>query len=193
MRKILVFLGILLASCSVSDKKSSKILTKNIPSTDKLVLEGKSFSGRAASKALPRAAAEYGLIERLYNTVWYQTEEEFDDGKLEVETELVAFNANSLVVEREIENGVMEAVERDDYKKLDIITGLSADSNSVIVKAKEADGDIEYEGYWLENEYNLYIVEGNNQDQVSNRLEAIKLSPSSANRKAEKYLLSTNG
>lgn len=192
MRKFLIFLGILVASCSVADKRSAKILTGNIPSTDKQVLTGRSLSARSASKAASRATTEYGLIERLYDTVWYQTEEEFDDGRLEVETELVAFNANSWVVEREIENGIMERVERDDYKQLTFVEGLNADSNSVIVSAREADGDIEYEGYWLEDEYNLYIVEADSQDRVRTRLEAIRNSPATANRKAEKYLLSTN-
>ncbi|MGL4676326.1 MAG: hypothetical protein ACRCWI_01500 [Brevinema sp.] len=194
MKFLILFL---LVSCSSLDNKTptEKILTKNIPSTDKLIREGRNLNTTSFRQ---RNTTEYNLIERLYDTVWYQTEEEFDDGKLETETKLVIFNKDSSVVDREIENGIMEKIDDDDFSALTDITDVTANGvldlrNAVVALHHFLDGDREYKGYWLKDEYNLYIVEGDTKNEATAQLQKIMKNPTLAEfLDTEKYLLSTN-
>lgn len=200
MNIIVTFLLLIMVSCSTTPNTTGKMVTKNIPSTDKTVKEGtplnaKSYAGN--SRATP---SEYNVIERLYDTVWFQTEEEFDDGELEVETEFVIFDNKSWVLEREMENGIMEEVEEDDFSELKTCKEVANGDkkNAIIVLSTSKDGsetETEYEGYWLQDDHNLVIVEGDNLNEVQTRLEAIIAIPNLNDidyEDTEKYLLSTN-
>ncbi|MGL4389246.1 MAG: hypothetical protein ACRCTJ_07635 [Brevinema sp.] len=196
MRYILLITLFFITSCSITDKgRAEKLLTINIPSTNRLVKAGTPLSSKTKRVTDLSTKTEYNVIERLYNTTWYQTEKEYDDGKLEYETEFVIFNSSSSVVEREMKNGRMERIERDDYKKLIILSTTIAgitDLNAAVVQSVDGDGDKEYEGYWLKDEHNLFIVEGRNKADVQRRLELIIQDPmNSLYFDTEKYLLST--
>ncbi|MGL4561417.1 MAG: hypothetical protein ACRCV0_03910 [Brevinema sp.] len=89
----------------------------------------------------------------------------------------------------------MERVEADDYKKLTLETTVtplpdaSDLQNSAIVRTRElGDHDIEYEGYWLQDENTLYIVEGDDKQSVINRLTLIMNNPKLGFK--NRYLLS---
>ena len=90
MKKILMILLFGVVACTTTEENSAdknrvgKMLTENIPSDDKNVREGSALdSTKAVTRAEAEDPADFNLIERLYDTVWFQTEEEFDDGKLE--------------------------------------------------------------------------------------------------------------
>ena len=122
MKKLLTFAltGALLTGC-LYDYNSNKPLTGQIPSTDKTKLEGTKLSSR---KMEPAADGTYAVWQRLYDTTWYQTEKEIDDGRLDVETEFVFFNSDSSVFEVEVENGRAERPDRDDYAVLTPIRAI---------------------------------------------------------------------
>ena len=121
MKKIALLLLFSVTACSTTDNNLvGKMLTENIPSEEFTILEGIPLSSTRAMTPTT-GTGDYDLIQRLYDTVWYQTEKEFDDGKLEVETEFVIFDDKSWIVEREMENGKMAKVEDDDFAKLTFI------------------------------------------------------------------------
>ena len=201
MKKILMILLFGVTACSTNGDFVGKMLTENIPSDDKTIKEGTPLSSTRAMS--PTAGTgDYDLIQRLYDTVWYQTEKKFDDGKLEVETEFVIFDDKSWIVEREMENGRMERVEADDFAKLTFIRDVDIDGesppkrNAVIARNDSMDDgelETEFEGYWLKDEYNLYIVEGDTQGEAERLLKLVIAKPGAAEfLDTEKYLLSTN-
>lgn len=171
MRNILILILFSVASCNTADKNLiGKMVTKNIPSEDFKIKKGRPLQSTKTISTDTRIG-NFNLIERLYDTVWYQTEKDYDDGKLEVETEFVIFDNKSWVVEREMENGRMEKVDSDDYARLvwltdvallgevvDPVSKQTASRNAAIVKNWSRD-EVEYEGYWLKDELNLYIVD----------------------------------
>lgn len=57
------------------------------------------------NNAKPENQREYSVLTRLYSTVWFQTEEEQDNGKVETESTFLYFNEDSKVEERELETG----------------------------------------------------------------------------------------
>ena len=187
------------ACTTTEENRVGKMLTENIPSDDKTVKEGRALDSKSL---VTRATGDFNLIERLYDTVWFQTEEEFDDGKLETETEFVIFDDKSYIVEREMENGKMEKVEADDFAKLTFIKDVLIDGetppkrNAVIAKNESTDDgelEMEFEGYWLKDEYNLYIVEADDAVEAERLLKLVIASPTAAEyTDTEKYLLSTN-
>jgi len=199
MKKILLILLFSVVACSTTDKDLvGKMLTENIPSTEFTILEGTPLS---SAKNLQGATGtgDFNLIQRLYDTVWYQTEKDYDDGKLEIETEFVIFDDKSWVLEREMEDGKMEKVEADDFAKLTWITDETVNSttkktasrNAAIVQNFSID-ELEYEGYWLVDDHNLYIVEGDTVHEAEVRLEAIIANPDLAEYlDTDKYTLST--
>ena len=205
MKKIALLLLFSVVACSTTDNNLvGKMLTKNIPSTEFTILEGTPLSSLRAT-GLNSRVGDFNLIERLYDTVWYQTEKDYDDGKLEVETEFVIFDNKSWIVEREMENGRMEEVEADDYAKLTWITdvaltdetvvdGKTASRNAAIAKNESIDElELEFEGYWLKDEHNLYIVEGDTLLEAQILLDAVIKNPTLAEYlDTEKYILSTN-
>ncbi len=204
MKKIVMILLFSVTACSTNKDLVGKMLTENIPSQDKAIKEGTPLN---STRAVTRAAGDFNLIERLYDTVWFQTEKELDDGVVEVETEFVIFDDKSWIVEREMENGRMERVEADDFAKLTWITdiptkeeeeaidGKTVSRNAAIARNESIDDgelEMEYEGYWLKDNHNLYIVEGNSEAEAESLLKAIIANPKVAESlDTEKYLLST--
>ena len=104
MKRIIFILSItsaLIISCNSNNAPTigEKPLTSNVPSDDKTVREGTPLSQwndsdaniisvNSSSVNLRAAnASEYTLLDRLYSTVWYQSESDYDDGRLETEEE----------------------------------------------------------------------------------------------------------
>lgn len=108
----------------------------------------------------------YSVLTRLYSTVWFQTEEEQDDGRVETETTFLFFNENSEIEERELETGEPD---ESDYSKLDIVdidlitsqdNDESRNKNACVVKNTEIVGnDKEFELYYLKDKNTLYVIE----------------------------------
>ena len=221
MKKIILVLTILasIAAVSCNSKQAPTIgekpLTSNVPSDDKTVKTGtplsqwndsdanKSITVNASVAANNNAGStqtptEYNLLERLYSTVWYQSESDYDDGRLETEEEFVFFNENSYMVKREYENGRIDG--RDEYSKLTHIKDVTIpdaaankDRNACIVRNTEKDGfgyDTEYEGYYLVDRNTLYIVDGDTQKEVKDKLNAI-ISGNTQRYSDDKFVLST--
>ena len=198
MKKLLTFAltGALLTGC-LYDYNSNKPLTGQIPSTDKTKLEGTKLSSRKMEPAADDGT--YAVWQRLYDTTWYQTEKEFDDGRLDVETEFVFFNSDSSVFEVEVENGRAERPDRDDYavlKPIKAITYTSTnrtdgnDQNAWIVSKLDGEGEQEYEAYWLYKEDILYITEGDHESEVEEQMKRVMDNLREGND-TERYLLST--
>lgn len=139
----------------------------------------------------------YNLLQRLYSTTWYQSESDYDDGRLETEELFVFFNENSEMVQREYENGIID--ERDEYSTLEWIRDVTIPNaqankksrNACIVQNKERyDNDTEYEGYYLVDRDTLYIVDGDTQDEVKRKLNDI-ISGNTQRYTEDKFVLST--
>lgn len=109
----------------------------------------------------------YSVLTRLYNTVWFQTEEEQDNGRVETETTFLFFNSDSKMEERELETGEPEESEYSLVKIVDGITLTTSqngdnnrDRNACVVKNNELDdNDTEYQLYYLKDENTLYVIE----------------------------------
>ena len=198
MKKLLTFAltGALLTGC-LYDYNSNKPLTGQIPSIDKEKLEGTKLSSRKMEPAADDGT--YAVWQRLYDTTWYQTEKEFDDGRLDVETEFVFFNSDSSVFEVEVENGRAERPDRDDYAVLKPIRAITHtsdnrtdgnDQNAWIVSKLDGEGDLEYEAYWLYKEDILYITEGDHESEVEEQMKRVMDNLREGND-TERYLLST--
>ena len=141
----------------------------------------------------------FAVWQRLYDTTWYQTEKEFDDGRLEVETEFVFFNSDSSVFEVEVENGRAERPDRDDYAVLTPIKAITYtsdnrtdgnDQNAWIVSKLDGEGEREYEAYWLYKEDILYITEGDHESEVEEQMKRV-MDNLREGDDTERYLLST--
>ena len=181
MKKIILILTILasIAAVSCNSKQAptvgDKPLTSNVQSDDKTVKEGTplaSWNGNSqsitvnASVIAGNPTQGYNLLERLYSTTWYQSEDDYDDGRLETEETFVFFNENSEMIEREYENGKIDG--RDDYATLEYIEAVNIpnaqankDMNACIVRNTEKgkyENDTEYEGYYLVDRDTLYMA-----------------------------------
>lgn len=126
----------------------------------------------AADTATNNSKAEnervYSVLTRLYSTVWFQTEEEQDNGKVETESTFLYFNEDSKVKERELETGEPDESE---YSIVEIVEGIelvtsqnngdtNRDRNACVVKNTElGDNDSEYQLYYLKDENTLYVIE----------------------------------
>ena len=110
---------------------------------------------------------EYSVLTRLYSTVWFQTEEEQDNGRVETESTFLYFNEDSKVEERELETGEPDESE---YSIVEIVEGIelvtsqnndaNRDRNACVVKNTElGDNDSEYQLYYLKDENTLYVIE----------------------------------
>lgn len=123
---------------------------------------------------------EYSVLTRLYQTVWFQTEEEQDNGRVETETTFLFFNENSEIEERELETGEPD---ESDYSTLKIVSGITLatsqnngdttrDRNACVVKNMELDdNDIEYQLYYLKDENTLYVIELTDKYTEKSKLE----------------------
>lgn len=188
---------LLFAGCT-QNFYADKPITGQIPSIDKTKLEGTrpATNSRSTSEVTEKT---YPVYQRLYDTTWYQTEKETDDGKLEIETEFVFFNQNSSVFEVEVENGRAERPDKDDYADLTPVKELTytsenrpdgTDMNAWIVKKLDGEGELEYEAYWLYTDHILYITEGDTEAQAERLMIAVMNSLREGND-TERYLLST--
>lgn len=215
MKKIILIISILSVFAVACGNKAtgpatgSKPLTTNVPSEDKTVKDGTplaSWNGNSqsitvnASVAGNQTAATqdgYNLLERLYSTTWYQSEEERDDGRLETEETFIFFDPSSKMVQREYENGIPD--NKDEFSALQFVTDITIpnaqankDRNACIVKNIEKEGngvDTEFEGYYLYNETTLYIVDGDTQSEVEKELTALVANPT--RYVEERFVLST--
>ena len=150
---------------------------------------------------------EYSVLTRLYSTVWFQTEEEQDNGKVETESTFLYFNKDSKVEERELETGEPDESE---YSTVEIVEGIglvtsqnngdtNRDRNACVVKNTElGDNDSEYQLYYLKDENTLYVIELTKKYTKASELQNIAESiiknlegnnASSYNK--DKYALST--
>ena len=148
----------------------------------------------------------YSVLTRLYSTVWFQTEEEQDNGKVETESTFLYFNEDSKVEERELETGEPDESE---YSTVEIVEGIklvtsqnndaNRDRNACVVKNTEiGDNDSEYQLYNLKDENTLYVIELTEKytktNELQNRAESIikDLEGNNASKYNEdKYALST--
>ncbi len=75
MRVLLLLM--LLTGCSISIDESNKPTAGQVPSADSSVLAGKSLTGSSRTMAT-MSLNGYSLLDRLYDTAWYQTEKPHD-------------------------------------------------------------------------------------------------------------------
>lgn len=228
MKKFLLIISIIsMAAISCADSNGAggateSLVTKNIPSLNKSHKTGtantqSSVSLSVSAQATAQAAGDiafvedknpatgtYSVLDRLYSTTWYQSESDYDDGKLETEETFIFFNENSEVVEREYENGYLDG--RDEYSTLTWVADITVPAgnvdnltgeksrNACIVKntEKDDDRDTDYEAYYLSDENTLYIVDGNNESQVIRELEELikNIANNSPRAYGDKYVLS---
>lgn len=226
MKKFLLIISIIsMAAISCADSNGAggateSLVTKNIPSLNKSQKTGTANTQSSVSLSVSAQASgdvtlgentnpesgTYSVLERLYSTTWYQSESDYDDGKLETNETFIFFNENSEVVEREYENGVLDG--RDEYSALTWIADIALASgssdlenlsgersrNACIVKntEKDDDRDTDYEAYYLSDENTLYIVDGNNESQVIRELEELikNIAKNSPRAYGDKYVLS---
>lgn len=228
MKKFLLIISIIsMAAISCADSNGAggateSLVTKNIPSLNKSQKTGtantqSSVSLSVSAQATAQAAGDiafvedknpatgtYSVLDRLYSTTWYQSESDYDDGKLETEETFIFFNENSEVVEREYKNGVLDG--RDEYSTLTWVADITVPAgnvdnltgeksrNACIVKntEKDDDRDTDYEAYYLSDENTLYIVDGNNESQVIRELEELikNIAKNSPRAYGDKYVLS---
>lgn len=224
MKKFLLIISIIsMAAISCADSNGAggateSLVTKNIPSLNKSQKTGTANTQSSVSLSVSAQAAgdiafvedknpatgTYSVLDRLYSTTWYQSESDYDDGKLETEETFIFFNENSEVVEREYENGVLDG--RDEYSTLTWVADITVPAgnvdnltgeksrNACIVKntEKDDDRDTDYEAYYLSDENTLYIVDGNNESQVIRELEELikNIANNSPRAYGDKYVLS---
>ena len=195
---IIISVSMLALACKSNTSSSGKPTTKNIPSVNHAVKQGSLslnasetalFSEKLVEGSIAASGdittitpaqdtsnneskaedqREYSVLTRLYNTVWFQTEEEYDHGQVETESTFLFFNENSEIEERELETGEPD---ESDYSTVEIVDGIelitsqnnndaSRDRNACIVKNTEiGDNDSEYQLYYLKDENTLYVIE----------------------------------
>lgn len=227
MKKFLLIISIIsMAAISCADSNGAggateSLVTKNIPSLNKSQKTGtantqSSVSLSVSAQATAQASGDvalgedknpatgtYSILERLYSTTWYQSESDYDDGKLETEETFIFFDPSSKMVQREYENGILDG--RDEYSTLDWVADIVVTSgnisqlsgdfsrNACIVQNKEMnDNDTEYEAYYLYDQDTLYIVDGDNINDVSRELQQLikDIQNGSYRANESKYVLS---
>lgn len=157
MKKFLLIISIISAAAiSCADKDAAggateSLVTKNIPSLNKSIKEGKANTQSSVSLSVSASVSAqvntatttdptlventtqengtFTLLERLYSTTWYQSEKDEDDGKIETNETFIFFNENSEVVEREYENGVLDG--RDEYSTLEWVADIVVSSGTI--------------------------------------------------------------
>lgn len=180
---------------TTSTSGDTNAITTITPAEDTTANDSKSESEKA-----------YSVLTRLYSTVWFQTEEEQDDGKVETESTFLYFNEDSKVEERELETGEPDESE---YSTVEIVEGIklvtsqnndaNRDRNACVVKNTElGDNDSEYQLYYLKDENTLYVIELTEKytktNELQNRAESIirELEGNDASKyNKDKYALST--
>ena len=190
---LLAIMMIAVISCADDDSSGSrtKPVSGQIPSENKLVLNGTPISSGASVVAITErvdpivdpAPTEYFLLDRLYDTVWFQSEEDIDDGVVEVETEFLFFKKIGNTVrldEVEMENGIIDPPDgENEYSELTVIdnTVNTGTLNAFVAKNIEFENGVvdgaEYEGYYLRDKRTLYVIDGKTVPQVKTALQAM--------------------
>ena len=146
-----------IASSSAATSTSGDEITTTTPAADTTANDSKADNEKV-----------YSVLTRLYNTVWFQTEEEQDDGRVETESTFLFFDENSKIEKRELETGEPD---ESDYSVVEIVEGIELvtsqnnndekrNRNACVVKNTEiGDNDTEYELYYLKDENTLYVIE----------------------------------
>ena len=143
------------ASQNQNSTTNSSDITTITPAADTTANDNKSADQR-----------EYSVLTRLYSTVWFQTEEEYDNGRVETESTFLYFDGDSEIEERELETGEPDESE---YSTVEIVDGIelvtsqnndaNRDRNACVVKNTERDdNDSEYQLYYLKDENTLYVI-----------------------------------
>lgn len=202
MKKLFLLMSTVLIMGCAFNYMTKKPITGQIPSTDKMKLEGSKVS-KVAREVATDEKKTYPVYQRLYDTVWFQTEEDEDDGEIEIETEFVFFNDDALCFEVEVENGKAEYPDEDDYtelKPVKEITHTSSnrtdgnDMNAWVMSKKsifeDDEDDLEYEAYWLYKDDILYITEEDSAEKAEEEMIKI-MNNLSEGDEDEKFLLST--
>ena len=216
---VLVFMMSVVISCGDDEKGSSvKPISGQIPSDNKLVLEGTAISNSASIVAEASTTVDvtesadptvdpvptvYPLLDRLYDTVWFQSEEDIDDGVVEVETEFLFFKKIGTTVrldEVEMENGIIDPPDGDnEYSELTEIDNTvdTTTLNAFVAKNIEFENgavdDAEYEGYYLRDNRTLYVIDGGSKVAVASVLKSmLSMTEADLERKynEDRYLLS---
>lgn len=180
---------------TTSTSGDTNAITTITPAEDTTANDSKSESEKA-----------YSVLTRLYSTVWFQTEEEQDNGRVETESTFLYFNEDSKVEERELETGEPDESE---YSIVEIVEGIelvtsqnndaNRDRNACVVKNMEiGDNDSEYQLYYLKDENTLYVIELTEKytktSELQNRAESIIKEIEGNNTvkyNEDKYALST--
>ncbi len=193
MKNILAMILIIgIISCTDEKGTTTKPISGQIPSDNKLVLEGTPITNNVSIATVPTSAVdgiettdaiEYNLLDRLYDTVWFQSEEDIDDGVVEVETEFLFFKKIGSTVrldEVEMENGIIDPPDGDnEYSELTEIDNTvdTATLNAFVAKNIEFENghidDAEYEGYYLKDNRTLYVIDDDTAQQVKTKLQAM--------------------
>ena len=193
MKNILtIILMITIISCTEDKGTTTKPISGQIPSDDKLVLAGTPITNIASIETIPTStidetetpkATEYYLLDRLYDTVWFQSEEDIDDGIVEIETEFLFFKKIGSTVrldEVEMENGIIDPPDGDnEYSELHEIDNTidTTTLNAFVAKNIEFENghidDAEYEGYYLRDNKTLYVIDEDTEQQVKTKLQTM--------------------
>ncbi len=196
---LLAFMMITVISCTDENGSTTKPISGQVPSDNKLVLAGtpignsvsniQASSNLAEGTEIPKAT-EFSLLDRLYDTVWFQSEEDIDDGILEVETEFLFFKKVGDTVrldEVEMENGIIDTDDENEYSILTDLDTTTADPtklNAFVARNIEFengrpdnDDEAEYEGYYLRDNRTLYVIDDGTVQQVNAKLQAMIAIP----------------
>ncbi|MEI0611657.1 hypothetical protein [Brachyspira pilosicoli] len=192
MKKFLLILSIIsVAAISCADKSATegKPVSSIAPSANSTVKEGTpiaqwdgknnisaSLSGAVAAQPANEVSPTYSLLDRLYTTTWYQSEDDYDDGVVETETTFLFFDVNSKIREVEYENGIQD--DPDEYSavsdKEPVPTAQMAnvensDWNAMVVKTQElGERDTDWSLLYLKERDILYVVELDNINDKGN-------------------------
>ena len=191
MKKFLLILSIIsVAAISCADKSSTsgKPVSTIAPSANSDVKEGTpiaqwdgknnisaSLSGAVAAQAGETTAPTYSLLDRLYTTTWYQSEDDYDDGVVENETTFIFFDNDSKIREVEYENGIQDdpaeysAVSDKAPVPTAAMQGVENSTwNAMVVKTTElGERDTDWSLLYLKERDVLYVIELDNANNAT--------------------------
>ena len=191
MKKFLLIISIIsVAAISCADKSSTegKPVSTIAPSADSAVKTGTpiaqwdgknnisaSLSGAVAAQAGETTAPTYSLLDRLYTTTWYQSEDDYDDGVVENETTFIFFDNDSKIREVEYENGIQDdpaeysAVSESAPVGTTAMQGVENSTwNAMVVKTTElGERDTDWSLLYLKERDVLYVIELDNANNAT--------------------------
>ena len=199
MKKFLLILSIIsVAAISCADKSSTsgKPVSSIAPSADSAVKTGTpiaqwdgknnisaSLSGAVAAPTANENSPTYSLLDRLYTTTWYQSEDDYDDGVVENETTFLFFDNDSKIREVEYENGIQDdpaeysAVSESAPVGTTAMQGVENSTwNAMVVKTTElGERDTDWSLLYLKERDVLYVIELDNANNATTAKEAGEL------------------